>query len=405
MVKSRIQNSISSIRVADLLVFLIALFFFRPSLFEKYESLNMGFNLGLIALLALYLVIASLKNKTGVTVYSCMAVGYFLLLLTSTYINDGSLTRSMMYVGVGILSVLVFASIFKYEMAAFLNSMQVLGLIFIPLNLLTMLVLPGGFTNNGVHPVFLLGQATRFIYFFLPIFVSLLVRDYRKGTHPSKCTIALWICAETSLVIGQTAAGIVVVSALPLFILLLGNRFAKTLCSPPVYLAVQLTLFFILVFSTLPEQTLGLLQSLFQKDATLSSRTYIWDKVILQTESNPQQFLFGFGVLQNNEMIALFNFVHCHNHLLQVLFNGGVVSLTIFITLIGLSYWELMKTNSEATSRIISFGIFLFSIALLFDTVDGVRNYYLVLLILGSCSKYISQCDDYSLPKLERGDR
>ena len=97
---------------------------------------------------------------------------------------------------------------------------------------------------------------------------------------------------------------------------------------------------------------------ILHKDATLSSRTYIWEnaKELLKNEDLPN-LLFGNGVAEHNEVVYYSgDYWQPHNQLLVWLFNSGV-----FGTLYVLYFFNLLmkkKTNSNelyTTNLIICF--------------------------------------------------
>lgn len=378
-------NNLANLALEKILVFLIVVFFFRPPIIERFSEANLLFNLGLLGSMLLYVLIRFIKKDVKISSFTLVVTLFFLLLLWSTYEYSGSISRAIMYVGIGILTLFVFESFFRNDLDFFLDSMNVLAWLFVPLNLLIMIAIPHGFANNGVHPVYLLGQATRFVFFLIPAFTCLIIRDYRRAGKISSRTLCLYTLSLLSLIIGQTVAGILLFGVMIPFVYALNKPLVKRLATPLVFFVVQLLAFYLITFVGIQDQFANIIQEYLQKDATLSSRTYIWSTAIMMINSSPSIQLFGVGILQNDEMIAIFNFVHCHNHMLQLMLNAGYIGFLLFEVAIAISYRKLSKWINNPTAKVIAFSIFIFSLVLLFDTVDGVRNYYLVLLILGVC--------------------
>lgn len=382
-VRSRSHSSFE-VTVERVLICVTLLLFFRPPVVERFGVLNEIANIGLLFSMIVAMLLLILRTGIRLDIFTIIAIVYFSYLFIITCINNESIARALMYSGVGIVSVLFFKSLIESELPFFLLAMKILAILLIPLNLITMLFLPSGFAHSGVHPVFLLGQATRFIFFYFPTLLCSALNDYLRCQRLSWETVLLFVLSQVSVVWGGTAAGSILVLLLFACIVFAKSFSFRRLIRPTALLSMQIALFVLITFFRIQNYFAEGALAVLGKDATLSSRTYIWDSALRMINSSLDSLLWGHGVLQNSDMVNLLNFVHCHNHLLQVLFNGGLVGFLLFVTLIVVSYVSMVATKDKLPTSVIAGTLFLFSVALLFDSVDGVRNYYIVLLQMGT---------------------
>lgn len=87
---------------------------------------------------------------------------------------------------------------------------------------------------------------------------------------------------------------------------------------------------------------------IFNKDATFSTRTIIWDVALSMIKAQP---ILGYGATET-KYITIGNYVfNCHNIFLQLMMMGGIVMMVFFIRLIYLSIDKISKISQDTIQK------------------------------------------------------
>ncbi|WP_180994889.1 O-antigen ligase family protein [Clostridium sp. chh4-2] len=370
------------ITVIELMIAIGLLSFFRPPIFEKYSITNLLFNLMLVASFTYVSLFsfASIKIQKNRGKFTFLSIAFYTIMCYSTIWNGASLTRMLMYVGIGILTVLFVNHIARYELDFTCAFVRKMFLIFLIINILSMVFFTGGITTTGrsMAPVWFLGQSTRFAYFYVPCVLLCFIEDVKVyGKIQKRTIIPYCICVITLIIKWAVGATLAMLLFIPFFFF---NRIKK-IFNNIVYFVIQVVGFFGLTFFSVQEYFAVLIENYLHKDMTLSSRTLIWRYAIEAIESSPW---WGCGIFDNTAMQNMLGFVHCHNHLLQVMLTTGYIGFVIFLLMICVVYLLLAREKDFFPAKVIAFAVFVMGIMLLVDTIDGVRNYYLFVLAFGA---------------------
>lgn len=356
--------------------------FFRPTIFEKFALTNSLFNMLLFLAVVASGFIYYLVKRASVSLYVFLTLIFYALYAVSYAINQADLSRTFMFVLTGLGMVIFSEYILKHHLFFSLRFIKGMLWTFVALNLLSMLLFPEGIvaTGNSRAPVYFLGQTTRFSYFYLPGLCLALLYDMMHHQRIQRNTILLYVIIEVNLLLSWSLGSLLAMLIfLPFFFL--GNSFmVRRLFSPVLFLVVNVSAWVLLTFYSIQDLFAAFLEAYLRKDATLSSRTRIWTVAKRLIGENKA---LGIGILSNEEISSLFGFVHTHNHLLQVTLQVGYVGVVLFLGILYYAYRQLKKHWSHRAARLLGFSIFAFSILLLVDTIDGVRNYYLFLITFG----------------------
>lgn len=190
--------------------------------------------------------------------------------------------------------------------------------------------------NTSLFNGYFLGIRTYFpIFGILVFYISFLCLHYSiKNTKFFAYTSV--IMAIISVALASVSTGIVVYLVLfVLFIMVKNKKFEKVLnfCDNkklvPIALFINIAIVFlnaISIFSKIISDVLG-------ESLTLTGRTYLWTKAIQEIRLSP---FFGYGVYGKYVQLDYWNNAlnYMHNELLQILMDGGVLLLFIFILII-----------------------------------------------------------------------
>lgn len=140
-----------------------------------------------------------------------------------------------------------------------------------------------------------------------------------------------------------------------------------------------------------------IIYQLFGKDVTFTGRASTWVTVIKYIKEKP---FFGWGIITSDQaiqMISKASAVNAHSQWLQVLLQGGIVGLLIFVAIIFECFKKLNYAKKE--TQFFLFGL-LFSLLLVM--IFEVEMGFTVLLILFLCCEYLNISIDSS--RLHKGD-
>jgi O-antigen ligase len=357
--------------------------YFRPTIFEKFANSNNLINIIFVCSAFILTVDAFFIKKSTVSRFLSLTLLYFGCLAISTFINQGSYTRLAMYISVGIFSVIVAEYIIKYHFRYSGKLIKSIMWIFTIVNIVNFVNLPDGIvlTGNLNKPVWFLGQATRFVFFYMPCLLLIFLYDCKfKGKITTPTYVLTFICLLT-LSSKMAVGGFVgLLLFIPFFILY--KRKKNIIVMPLSLLSFQILIFFWITYYDFVDKFSYLIVNILQKDSTLSSRTLIWRIAQKSLEGNE---LFGHGILSNETMKYYFGFVHLHNQLLQIIFNGGFISLIVFFSMCFYVIIKCRKRIDNLQVRVATYSIFVMGVILLVDTMDGVRNYYIFMLAIAAC--------------------
>lgn len=177
------------------------------------------------------------------------------------------------------------------------------------------------------------------------------------------------------------------------FILLYKLSFVKKILTPKLLIPIYIFLFFMIVIIRDNNFFMQTLLDLFGKSQTISGRTYIWDQSIYYFAQHP---LIGNGYESEAIAMAKFGNVKAHNVILQYLYTGGVATLGLFLTFVGIVLNRIKKSNVNINLKtIMNFSIFLFFVISMFDFYMVKFTTFLMLTIY-----YFLLCD--SIPSEEK---
>lgn len=141
-----------------------------------------------------------------------------------------------------------------------------------------------------------------------------------------------------------------------------------------VLLIGMLFLILLLMFSSHPTSLFAqVIEGLLHKDMTFTGRKEIWYLSLRYIGERP---LFGWGLMNAEQLYASINASHQHNYYLHILFQGGVVSLIVFLGIINCCRKRIVNCRSSLLSLLTSFILLSFFISFITESYDD--NLYLL---------------------------
>lgn len=132
------------ITASELLIFFGLFSFFRPTIFEKYTLTNAFFNALLIADFVVIDILYVIRRNRVSDTFFIFVLLFYAVMVYSTVVNSGSIGRMLQFVLLGISSVIFVRFAFQYGFLFSCNVMRSLAWIYVFLNILSLIIFPGG---------------------------------------------------------------------------------------------------------------------------------------------------------------------------------------------------------------------------------------------------------------------
>lgn len=235
------------------------------------------------------------------------------------------------------------------------------------INIITMfLYYPNGMYIDALNDsnYYFLEHDNGSFFFALPIILLSFIYSYNKHGKISFLTYCfLFINIIGYLYVWSTMA-FCCLMLIFLVALFANNKFInKMITSKKIW--ILLICFVVgIVFFNIQDYFSILVKNVFNKDLTLSGRTLIWQKAIGYIKD---KILFGYGQEMSNVRMMRFGISHVHNIFLQLLYNGGIVSLFIYILLYLKMFKSIKKNSNKHILLILNLFLIIYFIASIFD--------------------------------------
>lgn len=330
----------------------------------------------LIKLVAfLYAGILLLRGNVKPDIFFGIWMAYFTIMLVSTIVNSGNLSTyvSKYY---PVCAMIILSKYFVKHRG--INTIKIVGRLFVGILVLNSIL--GVLYNTTLMSdaaVYFLGIRTRIsdLAYVGIVFALVLPLIYHRG----------WIWP----VLGSTSAIYFILSqkvstgyiCIPLLIIFIMLSLLKTkiITNNGKKIYWMIILINVLVISGGILGRFGwFLSDILGEDVTLTGRTNIWSSVL---SAMPGKWILGHGIGSARSFIVVTNNTTAtHNQLLNELYNGGLVSVALFILITYLVVKKCKKRGDVLAGLVLS-GIFATQIAMISEVVCD-SNFYNVYLIL-----------------------
>lgn len=231
----------------------------------------------------------------------------------------------------------------------------------IGLDFISMLLYPNGMYADALYSLnWVLGYKTARLVFSLPCCVLATVVSVNKY---SKITWKAYICYVVSVYTlyhsQATAASVSLLFACIGMVLLNGKRtytFLEKLMNLKLVIPVYAIVTFLVVYVQNSPAVQYVITQVLKKDATLTTRTYIWNHCISLLRKYP---LTGAGYLSTQQYQRITNNMFAtsaHNMSLTILVSGGIVGAVLYIWIV-INAWNGAKRNLTRSRKAICVGI------------------------------------------------
>lgn len=366
------MNKFLKINFKYIFYMIIALVFVKPRYFEEFQILDILFNVFRIIFSCVILMEYLIKNKYKVSKYFILWSIFYIILIGTTIWHRTDILRSIMFMlcGLSIISIIEMSIKDKnlYRIDAFYISYFIMVLI----NFICLVIFPKGlYVQAGDRGCFLNIDNLLGHILLLNIMLATINISNKRFSIISKLNVIL--CVLTIIITWSATA---VVALLVFFILLLlkSSKTLSKIINCNNLLIIYGVFFFILILNGNSSLFNTIITNVLKKDLTFSGRTFVWNEFFNYINNGYINIIIGNGIkVLNTIYVSHFGVnVHLHNQFYNVIYEGGLCALFIFVLIIlnSTKKLERTKTNNKTIS-IITAALFSF---LMFMTMEINRD-------------------------------
>lgn len=359
------------------MLFLIFFILLKPGSFSEYTAWkNIGNIINILRIfICMWCLFYFLLRRCKIDKFILFIILFYCSLLFSTFYFKQSYLN-LIYEFASILSWIV---LFKINMLdnkdKFLTTLENTFFILLLINFITIILFPGGFylNSSGYSGNYFLGYDNNLITYIFPALALSFTNSLNKNGKIVLKSIFLLIISFCSIIFTWSATGIVsMVIMIALFLVYTINKKDFPIKK---YIVVALILFIGIVFLRFQNIFSFIIEGWLKKDLTFTGRTYIWDIFISEIKKS---ILIGHGIVDSKYLILTLNAGHAHNYFLQILYQGGLLTLSMFL---GFFFSAINKVKNCNEKKYVGIVIFAYLISFIFEAYSLTNMFIIVLLI------------------------
>lgn len=359
------------------MLFLIFFILLKPGSFSEYTAWkNIGNVINILRMFTcVWCLFYFLLRRGKIDKFILFVILFYCSLLFSTFYFSQSYVN-LIYEFASILSWIV---LFKINMLdnkdKFLTTLENTFFILLLINFITIILFPGGFylNSSGYSGNYFLGYDNNLITYIFPALALSFTNSLNKNGKIGLKSIFLLIISFCSIIFTWSATG--VVSMVIMIVLFFAYTINKKDFPIKKYIVVALSLFIGIVFLRFQNIFSFIIEGWLKKDLTFTGRTYIWDIFIGEIKKS---ILIGHGIVDSKYLIRTLNAGHAHNYFLQILYQGGLVTFSMFL---GFFFSAINKVKNCKEKKYVGIVIFAYLISFIFEAYSLTNMFIIVLLI------------------------
>lgn len=365
-------------------LFLIVLSFFKPGILENYPFYNTVYNYWTLLSSISIIIYYTLKKK--ISVLQFLILLQIILYGISTLLNSRDF-YTLIATFIPLLAICMLSEIqIKKNCKRYLKCLSIIIFFEILINFIFICLYPRGVYGEGIYgsyKYFLGYDNYSALFINLGMIIILLYNYISKGKLTFLGIITILIVLFSYMItwtvtpmIGALVAGILVILVLKFHI----NKVSwinKLINFKSVFFA-SIAFFVAIVIFRIQDNFAYLIVNILHKDLTFTGRTLIWDKSLEQFFSSPW---IGIGITDYNVRLATLNIYHAHCTLLNILMEGGVFVLAIYISMLYYVSKKMDKIKNTTLYWILLIGFIAYFIITSFDVLKISHTFYILLAI------------------------
>lgn len=304
-------------------------------------------------------------DKRSVPWYVLVAA--FFLFWGAVTLLSGRTTLALSAVKSAIFAFCLVRIVDFYADADYVNTISTVRLAFEILfwiNFCTVILFPGGLyqVTNDANPTdvsrgFFLGHENNAIEYIIPLIGLAMLESSLRKDRLDLHVLVLILASMVVVIMTWSANAIVCVSVFLVFYFVAETPFSRFF-RWSYFLGASIAATLLLAVFQLQEKFAWFIVNVLKKNMTLSKRTVIWEKSIPWIVKRP---ITGYGLELPAERFTRINAVNsCHNYYLDLLYNGGIVLLAIYIAMLVMCVTRISQVTDRRGRAIAStvFGVY-----------------------------------------------
>lgn len=333
------------------ILYLLALMpFFKPKLLSSISVISNIYNIFQILVLLAFIMYCIKHKSIKISKIIFLIILMQFIYITSTLINKLDCSSVIINTVQVIILCILIENFYLNDKEKLYWALSKLLFILIFIDFIYVILHPTGVIVGTLHTWFLGAKNNHLTYILPAIFCNYVYYFYIKRSKYMKWIILAFICFISAyiLVVVQSMTSLVAL-VLMILLILFNNKYSiLNYINMKTISIVYLIIFIGVVFLGIQNHFSYFIEEVLNKDLTFTGRVQIWEKSIEYIKMKP---LLGNGIETN--VFRVFKFgdasaVHCHNMLLELIYQGGVLLLLIFI-----KFWNtICKKIDSCDSKI-----------------------------------------------------
>lgn len=384
--------------------FLLFICFFKPPFVNEMSILKNAYQVMLL-LTIVYISLSYIINRVKLTKLFIIVLILQVLLLLVTVLSKGSIEEARRNLQMTILAVAII-DLLSSEIMHLVKALLLHFEICLYMNIITIIIFPDGLYSRAISAYgrtkeWFLGADNGFVFWIIPaLFIAWLYSEYSNHKRRS---ISIYIVSLLTVLMRGSSTGII--SVVLLLALIFWTSLPKLL-TPKRIIFLFLFLYLSIVVLKSSEYLQPLIVGVLGKDMTFTSRVFIWDNAFHEILLRP---VLGHGVMYPSAVAKLLGTIpgqiivwdgatHCHNQILQVLFQGGIVGLLLYLFIYTHVIYKLINNWSYRSSKICLYSIFVVFIIGITETTE-FSLLYIIPFVSNKIDVFVGLSKQISLTK------
>ena len=309
-------------------------------------------------IVACLVVVCLCISKKIIKLYIIPFIMFFLFIVINTFAWVGSPANAINTYSLIIVFILL-VNYFENDVSSLLDILGDYLFLLATVNFVCLILFPDGMYKSATISSFrsnwFLGYKGSFLFYLYPLYIiSLLNLIYSRRmafslTSVLLCLVELLLGGATSPFIASFIVGV---------LLLLTKEKKGFIFKPTACVSIILILNVFLVNKLLLDLDFvrNFITGVLKKNLTFTGRNVIWNSTLIAICKKP---LLGYGVTSLEIRLGMYGTLqHAHNNLLEILYEGGIVWLVMFLLLMFFVCRNLERTIQLRSSRILSLSLF-----------------------------------------------
>lgn len=353
----RLNNKKRSITISNIqfFSFLIFLLCMEPPVFQKaayFNGIDKVFGVLKIGIIAIVIVSVFVKSKFSKKDIKnlLLLICIFLFQIVATIVNRGELI-SAINLSVTTITPCLWLILNKNSIESIMKVFKNYLYVLVFLNFLSIIIFPNGLIItknmwNKTDPQWILSLGNSMAPYILATALFSLIALSEKKQLKSKIIdlVILMMCLLTAIFVDSAT----LIGSMLLFLILSIyksiSKKEKINTNINLYIIAVIIITIIIVVLRNLSIFSYFIVNILQRDLTLTSRLRIWDKSI---EAIMQKPAIGYGFMNSQAVQSMLLASHQHNYYLHIMFQGGILSFSMFSLLLNQSRSVLSKLHTK----------------------------------------------------------